>query len=148
MATYTKTQLQSLTEDELVQLGQDEFNLELNTDMLKADIVNEIWDAIKATKDSAKDAQASLDATPAAEKEKIKITVAAGGENDPDYITPAINGRVWQIKRGKEVEVPKFVARHIQSLTQTIYKPVHDSNGKVIGKKAEEVRRFNVQVAI
>lgn len=147
MATYTKTQLQSLTEDELVQLGEDEFNLELNTDMLKADIVNEIWDAIKATKESAKDAQASLDATPAADKEKVKITVARGGENDPDYITPAINGRVWQIKRGVEVEVPKFVARHIQGLTQTVYKPVIE-DGKVTGKKAEEVSRYNVQVAI
>jgi len=147
MATYTKTQLQSLTEDELVQLGEDEFNLELNTDMLKADIVNEIWDAIKAAKDSARDAQASLDATPAADKEKVKITVARGGENDPDYITPAINGRVWQIKRGVEVEVPKFVARHIQGLTQTVYKPVIE-DGKVTGKKAEEVSRYNVQVAI
>ena len=147
MATYTKTQLQSLTEDELVQLGKDEFNLELNTDMLKTDIVNEIWDAIKAAKDSARDAQASLDATPAADKEKVKITVARGGENDPDYITPAINGRVWQIKRGVEVEVPKFVARHIQGLTQTVYKPVIE-DGKVTGKKAEEVSRYNVQVAI
>ena len=148
MANYTKTQLQSLTEDELVQLGEDEFNLELDTSMLKADIVAEIWDAIKAAKESAKDAQASLDATPAAEKEKVSVVIAKGGENDPDYITPAINGRVWQIKRGEQVELPKFVVRHIQSLSQTIYKPVTDSSGKVIGKKAEEVARFNVQVVV
>ena len=148
MANYTKTQLQSLTEDELVQLGEDEFNLELDTSMLKADIVAEIWDAIKAAKESAKDAQASLDATPAAEKEKVSVVIAKGGENDPDYITPAINGRVWQIKRGEQVELPKFVVRHIQSLSQTIYKPVVDSSGKVIGKKAEEVARFNVQVVV
>jgi hypothetical protein len=145
MTTYKKTQLNSLKEDELIQIGADEYNLELDDSMSKTALVDEIWGAIQAVKDSEKDAQESLKATPAAEKEKVKITVAKGGENDPDYVTPAINGRVWQIKRGIEVEVPKFVARHIQKLTQTVYKPVQDSSGKVIGKKAEEVARFNVQ---
>jgi hypothetical protein len=148
MTTYKKTQLNSLKEDELIQIGADEYNLELDDSMSKTTLVDEIWAEIQAVKDSEKDAQESLKATPASEKEKVKITVAKGGENDPDYVTPAINGRVWQIKRGIEVEVPKFVARHIQKLTQTVYKPVHDSSGKVIGKKAEEVARFNVQTNI
>jgi hypothetical protein len=145
MTTYKKTQLNSLKEDELIQIGADEYNLELDDSMSKTALVDEIWGAIQTVKDSEKSAQESLKATPVAEKEKVKITVAKGGENDPDYVTPAINGRVWQIKRGIEVEVPKFVARHIQKLTQTVYKPVHDGSGKVIGKKAEEVARFNVQ---
>ncbi|SHG33998.1 hypothetical protein SAMN02745753_03729 [Marinomonas polaris DSM 16579] len=149
MTTYTKSQLSSLNEEELIQIGADEYNLELDDSMSKTALVEEIWASIKASikasKENEKDAKESLDSTPADKKEKVKITIAKGGENDPDYVTPAINGRVWQIKRGVEVEVPKFVARHIQKLTQTVYKPVQDSSGKVIGKKAEEVARFNVQ---
>ncbi|QUX96624.1 hypothetical protein C0J08_14985 [Marinomonas sp. CT5] len=145
---YTKTALGSLTEDELIQIGADDFNLELDEEMSKDDMVEEIWEAIKASKESEKDANESLKATPNDQKEKVEIEVAKGGENEPDYVTPAINGKVWRIKRGEKVMVPKFVARHLQSLSNTIYKEVKDSNGKVIARKAEEVKRFNVQVSI
>lgn len=145
---HTKTSLKSLTEAELVQLGADEYNLDLDTSMLKDDIVNEIWDTIKAAKDAHKDATKDFEAAPSEDKTKVTIVVAKGAEDEPDYVVPAINGRVWQIKRGEKVEVPRFVARHLQSLTKTIYKPVTDASGKVVGKREEEVSRYNVQVEI
>jgi hypothetical protein len=145
---YTKTALGSLTEGELIQIGVDEFNLELDESMPKDDMVEEIWEAIKASKDSTKDADESLKATPNDQKEKVEIEVAKGGENEPDYVAPAINGKVWRIKRGEKVMVPKFVARHLQSLSITVYKDVTDDNGKVISRKPQEVKRYNVQVNI
>jgi hypothetical protein len=148
MSEYTKKQLESLTQDELIQIGLDEFNIDLDGSMSKTAMVAEIWDSIKSTKDAHKDANKDFAATQKKDKEVVKITVAKGAENEPDYVVPAINGRVWQIKRGEEVEVPRFVARHLQSLTNTVYKPVSDSAGKIIGKREEQVSRYNVQVAI
>lgn len=145
---YTKSQLGSLTEAELIQIGADDFNLDIDESMDKDEIVEEIWQAMKATKESKKDADESLKATPNDQKEKVEIIVAKGGENEPDYVVPAINGKVWRIKRGEKVEVPKFVARHLQNLSVTVYKDVTDGNGKVIGRRPEEVARFNVQVTV
>ena len=146
MANYTKTQLNSLNEDELIQIGVDEFNLELDEAMSKAEIIDEIFQAIKATKENKKDAAAAIKSVKDDDKVMVKVVVAKGGENEMDYVAPAINGRVWRIKRGSEVEVPKFVARHLQSLSQTIYKNVTDSNGKITGRMPEEVARYNIQV--
>tara|TARA_R110001606_G_scaffold37619_1_gene106220 strand:+ start:419 stop:868 length:450 start_codon:yes stop_codon:yes gene_type:complete len=142
---YTKSQLSSLTEPELIQIGADDFNLEIDESMGKDEIVEEIWQAMKATKENKKDAEDAIKATPSDEKEKVEIVVTKGDKNEPDYVAPAINGKVWRIKRGEKVNVPKFVARHLKSLSVTVYKDVTDSNGKVIGRKPEEVARFNVQ---
>lgn len=146
---YTKSQLASLNIAELVQIGIDEFNLEVDETVPHDEVVEEVWQAYKAKKESQKDAAESLQATPSDEKELVEIVVAKGGENEPDYVTPAINGRVYQIKRGEKVKVPKFVARHLQSLSQTIYKAIVDKDGKIQGgRKAEEVARYNIQASI
>ena len=50
-------------------------------------------------------------ATKTVEK-KVKITIPQDPLNKNDSFVPvAINGHIWQITRGKEVEVPKEVAR-------------------------------------
>ena len=146
MANYTKTQLNSLNEDELIQIGIDEFNLELDEAMSKTEIIDEIFQAVKATKESKKDSATAIKSVRDDDKVMVKVVVAKGGENEMNYVAPAINGRVWRIQRGAEVEVPKFVARHLQGLTQTVYKNVTDANGKITGRSPEEVARYNVQV--
>lgn len=50
--------------------------------------------------------------TPAKKVEKVKVTIPKDPVNKNDSFVPvSINGYIYQIKRGEEVEVPKEVAR-------------------------------------
>ena len=43
------------------------------------------------------------------ENQKVKIRLFKDNERYKDDVTVVVNGKVWRIQRGKEVEVPVYV---------------------------------------
>ncbi len=47
--------------------------------------------------------------------EKVEIKLFKDGKEYKDDYIVAVNGKVWQIQRGKTVKVPRYVAMQIDS---------------------------------
>lgn len=48
------------------------------------------------------------------EDQKVRIRLFKDNERYKDDVTVVVNGKVWRIQRGKEVEIPMFVWKVIQ----------------------------------
>lgn len=55
------------------------------------------------------------------EQQRVRIKLFKDNGKYKDDVTVAVNGKVWKIQRGKEVEVPMYVWQVIkQSLAQDV----------------------------
>ncbi len=48
------------------------------------------------------------------EDQKVKVKLFKDTERYKDDVTAVVNGKVWRIQRGKEVEIPMFVWKVIE----------------------------------
>lgn len=49
------------------------------------------------------------------EGKKVTIRIPRGAEGEDNYITASLNGKVYKIKRGVDVEVPEGIAEIIRN---------------------------------
>ena len=98
--------------------------------------------------DSGKSSDNAADSSAADSDKKMheKITINIAKEKDePLYVDVSVNGKAFRIKRGMDVQVPRYIYETlVNGCVQTFYE--HDSE---TGENSENNQpRFNIQVKI
>lgn len=75
----------------------------------------EVEDEVKETTAEEKEAEVSVEKEKTAEEERVKIKLFKDNKDYKDDLTVGVNGKLYIIKRGIEVEVPKSVAEVIEN---------------------------------
>ena len=75
----------------------------------------EVEDEVKETAAEEKEAEVSAEKEKTAEEERVKIKLFKDNKDYKDDLTVGVNGKLYIIKRGIEVEVPKSVAEVIEN---------------------------------
>lgn len=79
----------------------------------------------------------------ASTKARYQIIVEeSNNPGDPVEITPSVNGRMYQIRRGVPVDLPPEVLEVLDNAVQTALIQQFDQNGKPIGWTTRDNRRF------
>ena len=79
----------------------------------------------------------------ASTKARYQIIVEeSNNPGDPMEITPSVNGRMYQIRRGIPVDLPPEVLEVLDNAVQTALIQQYDQNGKPIGWTTRDNRRF------
>lgn len=138
--SYTKTQLNSASESDLVKIAE-EFGLVVNRDTTpKVQIIDAILTAQKA---EAKEevvieaAPAVKEPVPQSEQKKFRIILHnQDGVDASKFVKVQVNGIMYAIPREVEVEVPEIV---VGALNDAIITRMDYENGKLVEKPG---RRF------
>lgn len=75
----------------------------------------EVEDEVIESTDKEKEAESSVEKEKSAEEERVKIKLFKDNKDYKDDLTVGVNGKLYIIKRGIEVEVPKSVAEVIEN---------------------------------
>jgi len=93
--------------------------------------------------DVSDEEKTDADGTTTKDRESIGINIAHE-KGEPAYVDLSLNGKAWRIKRGEDVEVPRYVYVMLKGLVETHFEH-DDKTGENIPR---DQPRFNITVNI
>jgi len=125
MPRYTENSLSSKTEDQLIEIGNKKFGIDL-MGKKKDEMVAAIMEI-------------SSNDVPPTEQKKYRLTIHEGaGSDEKDAVPVSVNGYARLIPREKECVVPEEVIEVLKNAVQTVFE--RNKEGEIVSRP---VRRFN-----
>lgn len=149
---FSKSELEGLGRDELVQLAEDHGHT-VKARATKGDLIDMLTgqDSLEEKPESdqsedhqSEDQESESDAekvSSARKKERVKIIVHSDA-NDASNVKVGVNGRMYLIKRDVEVEVPREVVNVLERAVKTRLEPVRQREDGSMEYRERHSRRF------
>ncbi|WLD56887.1 hypothetical protein NFC81_09100 [Salinispirillum sp. LH 10-3-1] len=147
MAKLTKAKLEAMSATEIADILKNEHGIEVDVDdENKGALVEQVLAAQTAKpNDTGKVTTKSSGGKAATKSKKTKILIGEQ-EGEADYVFVGVNGRQYQIPRGKEVEVPAEVVQVLRDAVTEKFETKTDPKTGQKYSKPKMVPRFNFQV--
>ncbi|MFW5910505.1 MAG: hypothetical protein ACOCUJ_01535 [Thiohalospira sp.] len=148
---FEKSELEEKTRDDLVQLAEDH-GMTVKARATKAELVamltgEDASDEADASKEPAEEEPAEEESLSDAEKaaesrgrERVTIRIHSG--DDDSDVKVGVNGKMYQIKRDTEVEVPRAVLNVLERAVETRMEPAGQNEDGSVHWRDRKARRF------
>ena len=135
-----------LTKNDLLEHIKDTFGVELPEKTTKAELIAFIEDKSNETSIDAIGAGSATEGNEDKTPKSVVINIPDDSESEKiNYHVVGVNGKNYQIQKGKDVTVPFGVFDVLNNAVETFYRPVTGEGGKV-NLVQRERKRINFSV--